>query len=533
MSYRNVVDSSLPYEMVGNKSRIIVIRNTVVEPLFGNILLDQMPGFQLEYRSLPEFLAMQHDDPAIVLLYLPALAPDLFDQLYCMTETQRRTHIDHLKNMLAQLISRLTQAVFFTFELDFEEPTVLGEASWNAIVTELNQYLYKLASSTNIRIADINSLISRYGTGSMLCPRIEFSLGLRYTKTALEAFALDSYRLLQTGMAKKVVVLDCDGVLWGGVLGDDGIEHIMLSRDGIGCAYRLFQRELLRLCNEGVLLCLCSKNDENDVMRVFAEHPDMLLRPEHITSHRIGWGNKADSILSIADELNLGVDSFVFIDDSRFETEAVATMIPNLEVLCLEGKRPYEFIGLIRQKGWFEKQSLTEEDRYRGMIYRQQIMRKKVQTNASNYADYLMSLQTEITIETVTSPLVLARVAELTQRTNQFNLSGKRFTEAELCSFNGCKNWHIYTLSASDRFGSLGLVAAAVVHDESNQAVIEGFYLSCRAFARGFEQTLLKRISDDAASRGYDVVGIYNKTSKNERFSRFYTDSGITVKKYE
>ncbi len=531
MSYNSVIN--LPHDVVGNKHRIVVIRNTVVEPIMGNVLIGQMSDFCLEYQSLPEFLTMQHDAPAVVLLYLPALAPDLFDQLYCLTETQRRTHIDNLKIILGQLISRLTQAVFFTFEFDFEEPTVLGEASWNAIVAELNKYLYELTSSTNIRIVDINSLISRYGTESMLCPRIEFSLGLRYTKTALETFALESCRLLQLGMSKKVVVLDCDGVLWGGVLGDDGIEHITLSRDGIGGAYRLFQRELLRLFNEGVLLCICSKNDENDVVRVFAEHQDMLLRPEHITAYRIGWGNKADSILSIADELNLGVDSFVFIDDSRFEIEAATAMIPDLEVLCLEGKRPYEFIGLIRQNRWFEKQSLTEEDRFRSMTYRQQIMRNKVQSNALNYGDYLASLQTEITIETASSPLVLARVAELTQRTNQFNLSGKRFTEAELCSYNGCTDWHIYTLSASDRFGSLGVVAAAVVHDESNRAVIEGFYLSCRAFARGFEQILLKRISDDAASRGYDVVGIYNKTSKNERFSCFYTDAGITVIKNE
>ncbi len=531
MSYNSV--NNLPHDVVEDKYRIVVIRNTVVEPIMGDILNEQMSDFRIEYQSLSEFLTMRQNAIAVVLLYLPALAPDLFDQLYCLTETQRRTHIDNLKIILGQLISRLTQAVFFTFEFDYEEPTVLGEASWNAIVAELNKYLYELASSTNIRIVDINSLISRYGSDSMLCSRLEFSLGLRYTKTALETFALESCRLLQPGMVKKAIVLDCDGVLWGGVLGDDGIEHITLSRDRMGRAYRLFQRELLRLYNEGVLLCLCSKNEESNVMRVFMEHQDMLLRPEHITTYRIGWGNKADSILSIADELNLGVDSFVFIDDSRFEIEAATTMIPDLDVLCLEGKRPYEFIGLIRRNGWFEKQSLTEEDRSRSMTYRQQIMRKKVQSNALNYADFLASLQTEITIETDSSPLVLARVAELTQRTNQFNLSGKRFTKAELYTYNGLTDWHIFTLSASDRFGSLGLVAAAVVHDESNQAVIEGFYLSCRAFARGFEQILLKRILDDAALRGYDVVGIYNKTSKNERFSCFYTDAGITVIKNE
>lgn len=527
MSYNSVIN--LPHNEVSNKHRIVVIRNTVVEPIMGNFLIGQMPEFHIEYQSLSEFLTMQQSATAIVLLYLPALAPDLFDQLYCLTETERRMYIDNLQIILGQLISKLTQAVFFTFEYDYEEPTVLGETSWNAIVAELNKYLFEITSSTNIRIVDINSLISRYGTESMLCPRIEFSLGLRYTKTALEIFVLESYRLLQLVMTKKVIVLDCDGVLWGGVLGDDGIEHITLSRDGIGSAYRLFQRELLRLFNEGVLLCLCSKNDENDVMRVLKEHPDMLLRPEHITAYRIGWENKADSILSIVNELNLGVDSCVFIDDSRFEIEAATTMIPDLEVLCLEGKRPYEFIGLIRQNRWFEKKSLTDEDRSRSTTYRQQIMRKKVQINALNYGDYLASLQTEITIETATSPLILARVAELTQRTNQFNLSGKRLTEFELCSYNRCTDWHIYTLSASDRFGSLGVVAAAVIHDDSNQAVIEGFYLSCRAFARGFEQMLLKRILDDAVLRGHEVVGIYNKTLKNERFSRFYTDAGITV----
>ena len=506
-----------------------IVRNTVAEPVFGNYLQYFLPEFEPVYFDVPDFLAERSIAPAVVLLYLPTLAPRLFDELYTLSDDERRAMTADVKSLLDRLFARLSDAVVFTFELDFSEESVIGEPSWNGIVRELNRHLYSLAAARQVRIADINRLIADSGCASMLSRRTEFSLGMRYTREAFGAFACEAAQLLLPNPAKKCLILDCDGVLWGGILSEDGAEHIELAQTGRGRAYRLFQRELLRLRAEGILLCLCSKNDEADVLRVMAEHPDMLLRPGHITAHRIGWGDKAASIRALADELNLSLDSFVFVDDSRFETEAVSAMLPDVSVVCLDGVMPYDFTDTLRRTGWFYKCALTDDDRMRAESYRQEKQRGDALAAAVSCGDFLASLETRVVIGTANDPMTLARAAELSQRTNQFNLSARRFTEDELQRIADRPDGRVYTLHASDRFGTLGTVAAAVVLDRGGMAVIEGFYLSCRAFARGFENRLLERIREDAELRGLCVIDVYRKTEKNHRFARFYPDAGIEV----
>ena len=294
---------------------------------------------------------------------------------------------------------------------------------------------------------------------------------------------------------KKVLICDCDNVLWHGISGEEEIY--------IDATILKFQETLIELYNRGILICLCSKNEPENIETVF-NSLEMPLKKNHILISKINLTDKATNIKEIALELNLSADSFVFVDDSKYELDLVSSIIPDITTVLADYSN-CDFIEKI--KGFFDGSST---DINRTQQYRDQKEREKEKQRYASAEEFNASLKTEIKCETA-SPAQAARISELSQRTNQFNLSDVRYS--------------VYVLSASDKYGDMGLVGAAVVRKTENPVII-GFFLSCRVFGRGFEEHFLNKIKSNFAVSMY---GIYKRTDKNKRFEDFYPKNGVEV----
>ena len=352
------------------------------------------------------------------------------------------------------------------------------------------QFIVAIEEEFEIEILDSDLIMTNFETIEMLFSTLE-----KYftSKSAL----------------KKVLICDCDNVLWHGISGE---EEIYLD-----AAVLKFQETLIELYNRGILICLCSKNEPENVESVF-NSLEMPLKKNHILISKINLTDKATNIKEIALELNLSADSFVFVDDSKYELDLVSSIIPDITTVLADYSN-CDFIEKI--KGFFDGSS-TDINRTRQ--YRDQKEREKEKQRYASAEEFNASLKTEIKCETA-SPAQAARISELSQRTNQFNLSDVRYTEEEINYFIRDEGYCVYALSASDKYGDMGLVGAAVVRKTENPVII-GFFLSCRVFGRGFEEHFLNKIKSNFAVSMY---GIYKRTDKNKRFEDFYPKNGVEV----
>jgi amino acid adenylation domain-containing protein/FkbH-like protein len=307
----------------------------------------------------------------------------------------------------------------------------------------------------------------------------------------------------------KVIVLDCDETLWKGVcgeLGPRGIEFLP--------GHTYLQEFLVRQHDAGMLLCLCSKNNEEDVEEVFACRNEMPLKREHIVAQRVNWRPKADNLRELASELQLGLDSFIFLDDNPLECERVKSSSP--EVLTLQLPHKSEEIPQFLRNVWaFDKQQITEEDRKRTTFYRQNRERDRFRQDAPTLEGFLAGLQLKIDIDPLT-PEQLPRVSQLTQRTNQFNCTTLRRTEDQIRQPWKTGELECFTVSVSDRFGDYGLVGTMMFRAKSEALAVDTFLLSCRVLGRGVEHNMLRKLGEVALSRGISRVDVqFVPTKKN------------------
>jgi FkbH-like protein len=308
--------------------------------------------------------------------------------------------------------------------------------------------------------------------------------------------------------AHKVLVLDCDNTLWGGVVGEDGIAGIALSQ-----GFLRLQRYAIEQQEKGILICLASKNAERDVLDVFEQRPDMVLKSENIISHRIDWKPKSDNISSLARELNLGLDSFVFIDDNPIECAQLLAALPQVVTLQLPPENQIErFLAHL----WvFDKLAVTSEDKRRTSLYRENAARQQLEDSVTDIADFVASLGLLIDISDPTND-EWPRVAQLTQRTNQFNFTTLRRADPEMRALQADGSL-VLRVTVKDRFGDYGLVGAIVANTGDKGLIVDTLLLSCRVLGRGVEHATLRRLGEIAADRGLTHVDLrYTPTSKNE-----------------
>jgi FkbH-like protein len=324
-----------------------------------------------------------------------------------------------------------------------------------------------------------------------------------------------------TGRTRKCIVLDLDNTLWGGIVGEDGPHGIRLGHTSPGSEYREFQEYLLSLTRRGMLLAINSKNNAADALEVIRSHDAMVLREEAFSAVRINWESKATNMLSLAEELSLGLDSFIFIDDSEKERALIRQALP--QVLTPELPRdPARYRETLEGLPELQVLTITDEDKTRTRQYVERRQREQLRVVAQTPEDYLDSLQISAEMGLV-SERTLPRVQQLFQRTNQFNLTGRRYELGVLAARAGQADWRIFTSQVGDRFGDHGLVATALVRVTADAWIIDNFVMSCRVIGYGVEDALLARIGEDARAAGAQwIEGEIIPSAKNAPARDFY-----------
>lgn len=388
----------------------------------------------------------------------------------------------------------------------------------------IDEWIGQVSRAGNVLILDLDGLQRYFGIERSLDDRKWYLYRQPYT----EAFWNELGRQLAESLtrqriaAKKCIVIDCDNTLWGGIIGEDGLAGIALGEDYPGSVFRDFQHQLLTLRSQGVMVAICSKNNEADVWEVFDGHDGMLLKRDHIVTHRINWQDKVSNICGIAEELNIGLDSLVFVDDSSFEIAHVKEALPM--VTCLQVPSDVAlFPRTISSFRLFDQEHISAEDRARSDLMIQERERRGLSASMSS-DEFRKALALVVEISEC-RPEHVARVTQLINKTNQFNLTTRRKTSAEVVELCSRPSWTVLAVRVADRFGDYGLVGVVLLQKAEKIIEIETLLMSCRVLGRGVEEAIFAKIADIARASGADeIVGEYIPTKKNAMVSELYKD---------
>lgn len=330
-----------------------------------------------------------------------------------------------------------------------------------------------------------------------------------------------------SGQIKKCVVLDLDNTLWGGVIGDDGLNNIEIGELGRGHVFVNFQRWLKQLKECGIILTVCSKNNEDVAKEPFEKHPDMILRLSDISVFVANWNDKASNIRLIQESLNIGLDSMVFLDDNPFERELVRKLIPEIEVPELP-EDPALYLGFLQQCDYFNTVSYTGQNADRTELYQAEYERRKLESSFESIDDYLISLEMFGTAKPFDSTQ-FSRIAQLTQRSNQFNLRTIRYTENEIEKIAADEKYITLYFTLRDRFGDHGLISVVIMEKRSKiELFIDTWLMSCRVLKRGMEEFILNRVVEVARKNGFETIAAeYIPTTKNKMVQDIYDVMGF------
>jgi FkbH-like protein len=404
-----------------------------------------------------------------------------------------------------------------------------SRARLGVIWREFNAGLLRLAAvHDRVHVVDLDPLIA--SSGPVNEPRLAAYAKVQFGEELLASYAREVGHLARVlrGRTKKVLVVDLDNTLWDGILGDDGADGIAAATTYRGEAFGRFQKAVGQIGAQGVLLAVCSKNDIEPVRGVLRDHPDMALRESDFVQVTANWEPKDRNLLEIAQKLNLGVDSFVFADDSPFECGLVTRSLPGVAVVRLD-EEPALHIERLLADGWFDVRELTAEDRARATQYRTEVARQDLLESADSMEEYLAELGVEVSFSPVRDHEI-ARVSQVTLRTNQFNLTTERLQQADVRARHESADGLVLAIRSADRFGDNGLVGAVLVSgaEPAGEWHIDNMLLSCRVFARGIEQACLTALLHEARARGAGAVHArYRPTAKNHRVRDLYPSMGF------
>lgn len=394
---------------------------------------------------------------------------------------------------------------------------------------KLNYLLAEAAREAgNVRLIDLEPIRAHMGYDAFHDPKLYAIAKMPISTQALPAVAsrvVDAI-LARKGRFHKCAIVDLDNTLWGGVIGDDGLEGIQIGELGQGHAFTGFQTWLKELKNRGVMLAVCSKNDEANAKEPFLRHPEMVLKLDDFSAFVANWEDKASNIRRIQKELNIGLDSMVFFDDNPFERNLVRTMLPEVEVPELP-EDPAEYTAFARMQNLFDTNSYSDEDRVRTERYLAEKSRTELSAGIDNYDDYLKALG----MKAVCAPFDafhIPRIAQLTQRSNQFNLRTVRYSEQEIEEIAANPRYITRYYTLRDRFGEHGLIAVVILEKRENELFVNEWLMSCRVLKRGMEQFIADSILRAAREAGVArVVGEYLPTPKNAMVKDLYASMGF------
>lgn len=386
------------------------------------------------------------------------------------------------------------------------------------------------ASHSNVRVFPYRGLMEKLGEEKAFSMKMWYMGKILHSGDAQKALSeciLNKVRI-EEQIPKKVLLLDLDNTLWGGLAGEADHTPIVLSEDHSGLAYKNLQRVILQMQKQGVLLGIVSKNNEEDVTGILAEHPHMVLRPECFAIQKVNWKPKHENIQEIAGELNLGLDSFVFFDDNETERQLVRDMLPQVIVPDFPAK-PEELAGAMAAiyAEYFDKAVMTAEDEEKTKQYADNAKRNQLQKKVGSFGDYLKQLA--ITMERVDAGANMERLTQLVNKTNQFNLTTVRYSQTRMQQVLEDESRKVYFYRVGDRFGDNGLVAAVIVDCHGDVPVIEEFVMSCRIMGKNIEDAVVADVEQELRALGYQKLrGMYIPTAKNKPVAELYDRLGYT-----
>jgi FkbH-like protein len=392
----------------------------------------------------------------------------------------------------------------------------------------VNSYL-GLQAPPFVSVCDVEFLSYRLGGLKSHDPRTWFESKQPYSTDLLVSVAKEVSQIVR-GLrqpTKKVVVLDLDNTLWGGVVGDDGVDGIEIGTTSPrGEAFRDFQLFLKSLKDRGILLAVASKNDHEKAIEPFVSHPEMVLRLEDIVSFKANWEPKSENIREMATELSLGLDSFVFVDDNPAEIEIVRQFVPAVTGICV-GDDPSKFRALLEDSRLFETRRVSEEDTARSALYQIEAQRQALKSQTTDMNSYLESLEMVADVRPFTS-VDAPRISQLINKSNQFNLTTRRRTEAEVLALIDNPNYGQFTIRLTDKFGAHGLIAVVIGAVENGVFRIDTWLMSCRVLKRQVEDVTLSQIVGLARALGcHRVIGEYIPSAKNQMVADLYARLGF------
>jgi FkbH-like protein len=494
--------------------KYFVFRNHTVESFF--------PGGEYAFSGYDDISVIPDDADGYIWCYQVPVQCDLgifADEIRSYVEKMRFT---------AGRITASKPLLLFTL-CDWSSVPLTGNdarasqavSAYNAAIGELVQ-IY-----SNARRVDFSTFTRNYTASDLMDWKYWFLSQMPVNPKLAKVFhrwfqrQLDQIALRR----RKCLVLDLDNTLWGGVLGEDGMEGIRIGGDYPGKAFHYFQEALLELGRSGIILTVCSKNNEADVLEAWERHPDMILRREYFAAWRINWTDKATNIREIARELNIGLDSMVFVDDNPTERELIRQTLPMVGVPEFPAQPyglPAFFAELVEE--YFKVYTVTDEDRHKTEQYKANAQRAQVQGSFTDFGAFLESLQMRLTVAEADA-FSIPRIAQMTQKTNQFNLTTRRYTEADIKGKMEA-DARIYTLSVSDRFGDSGITGCIIIEDGE----IDTLLLSCRILGKGIETAFVRTVQNRLLAEGIShLKATYIPTAKNGQVTDFYDRCGFTL----
>jgi FkbH-like protein len=471
---------------------------------------------------------------AVILRSSEKLLTDFYKTLPAERNEFANKHCAHTEYLYQAVSSRMDCPIIMNTYPEIDD-NVFGNfgtrvrSSFLYQVKSLNLSLMDLArSGKRLFLADFNGTMGRIGFANSFDPKMYVHADMVYNLDVLPYLVKDVHDIVQAlqGRFKKCLILDLDNTIWGGVIGDDGMEGIQLGDLGIGKAFTNLQLWVRELRNRGILIGVCSKNTEEIAREPFSDHPDMVLRLSDIAVFVANWENKVDNIRFIQRVLNISFDAMVFLDDNPFEREMVKQAIPEITVPSLP-EDPSEYLVFLKGLNLFETVSFTEEDLARTEQYQVEAKRAAMQQRYESEDQFLESLQMRSEARAF-DKFTIPRIAQLTQRSNQFNLRTKRYTEEEVGKFVPEAGYFTISFTLQDDLGDHGLISAIILQKKGQALFIDTWIMSCRVLKRGMENFVLNHIVSIARSNGFtSLTGEYIPTPKNGMVKNHYSDLGF------
>ena len=483
-----------------------------------------------------------HDpDLIVVFVELRDVMGELYWRPYEISDDERKSWVADQAEKLGSLVQSIkscsgAKILLHNFEVPVYSPMGILEGKSpfgiREAVQTLNGLLRDMAKTdSQLFIFDYDLFCSSLGKAHVLDPRMYYLGDIRLDWEQMPALCrqyLGYVRPLASD-TRKCIVLDLDNTLWGGVVGEDGLQGIHLGPTPEGRPYWEFQKLLLGLWQRGIILAVNSKNNLDDALNVLREHPSMVLREEHFAAIRINWRDKGANLVELADELSLGLDSLVFIDDDEIHRERIRSAFPEVFVVDLPDDAALYPATLMRLD-LFNTLQLTGEDLNKGKLYSERKQRER-DREAMSLEDHLSSLETVVTIRPADSSTI-PRISQLTQKTNQFNLTTRRYQDEDIERFARDPAYDVICCSVRDKFGENGITGVAIVEKLQESWRIDTLLLSCRVIGRGIEEALLSHLAGKAISEGASqLCGEFVRTPKNTPAKDFYRGKGFSLER--